>query len=144
MEKSREFQKNICFIDYTKTFVCVDHNKLWKICKTIGIRDHLSCLLRNLWAGQEATIRIRHETTDWFQTEKGISQGCVSSSCLFNLYAECIMGNARLDEAQARIRIARRNINIFTYADDIPLKGESEKELLASWWRWKRRVKKLA
>ena len=131
IKKGREFQKNIyfCFIDYAKAFDCVDHNKLWKILQEMGIRDHLTCLLRNLYAGQEATVRTGHGTTDWFQTEKGISQGCVSSSCLFNLYAECIMGNARLDEAQAQIRIARRNINNLRYADDTTLMVESEEEL---------------
>ena len=113
IEKAREFQKRIyfCFID------CVDHNKLWKILKEIGIPDHLNCLLRNLYAGQEATVRTGHGTTDWFQIGKGVRQGCILSLCLFNLYAEYIMRNAGLEETQARIKIARRNINNLRYAD---------------------------
>ena len=113
IEKAREFQKNICFclIDYAKAFDCVDHNKLWKILQEIGIRDHLTCLLRNLYAGQEATVRTGHETTDWFQIGKGVYQGYILSPCLFNLYAEYIMRNAGLDEAQTGIKIAGRNIN---------------------------------
>ena len=104
MEKATEFQKNICFcfIDYAKAFDCVDHNKLWKILKVIWIPDHLICLLRNLYACQEATVRTGHGTTDWFQIGKGVHQGCIFSPCLFNLYAEFIMRNAGLDEAQAR------------------------------------------
>ena len=111
MEKAREFQKNIyfCFIDYTKAFDCVDHKKLWKILQEMGIPDHLTCLLRNLYAGQEATVRTGHGTTDWFQIRKGVHQGCILSPCLFNLYVEYIMQNARLDEAQAGIKIAGRN-----------------------------------
>ena len=110
--KAREFQKNIyfCFIDYAKAFDCVDHNKLWKIWKKMGIPDHLTCLLRNLYAGQEATVRTGHRT-DWFQIGKGVRQACILSPCLFNLYAEYILRNAGLDEAQAGIKIARRNIN---------------------------------
>ena len=106
-EKAREFQKNICFcfIDYVKTFDCVDHNKLWKILKDIRISDHLTCLLRNLYAGQEATVRTGHDTTDWFQIGKGVCQGCILSPCLLNLYAEYIMRNAGLDEAQAASRL---------------------------------------
>ena len=113
IKKAREFQKNIyfCFIDFAKAFDCVDHNKLWKILKEMGIPDHLTCLLRNLYAGQEATVRTGHGTTDWFQIGKGVGQGCILLSCLFNLYAEYILQNARLDEAQAGIKIARRNIN---------------------------------
>jgi len=113
IEKATEFQKNIyfCFIDYTKAFDSVDHKKLWKILKEMGIPDHLTCLLRNLYADQEATVRTGHGTTDWFQIGKGVHQGCILSSCLFNLHAEYIMRNTRLDEAQARIKIARRNIN---------------------------------
>ena len=113
IEKGREFQKNIhfCFIDYAKAFDCVDHNKLWKILQGLGIPDHLPCLLRNLYAGQEATVRNGRETTDWFQIGKGVHQGCILSPCLFNLYAEYIMRNAGLDEAQAGIKIAGRNIN---------------------------------
>ena len=111
--KAREYKKNIyfCFIDYTKVFECVDHNKLWKILKEMGIPDHLTCLLRNMYAGQEATFRTAHGTRDWFQTGKRVHQGCILSSCLFTLYAEYIMRNARLDEAQAGIKTARRNIN---------------------------------
>ena len=110
MEKAREFQKNIyfCFIDYAKAFDCVDHNKLWNILKEMGIPNHLTCLLRNLYAGQEATVRTR--TTDWFQIGKGVRQGCILSPCLFNFYAEYIMRNARLEETQAGIKTAGRNI----------------------------------
>ena len=123
IEKAREFQKNIyfCFIDYAKAFDCVDHKKLWKILKEMGIPDHLTCLLRNLYAGQEATVRTGHGTTDWFQIGKGVHQGCILSPCLFNLHAEHIMGNAWLDEAQVGIKIDGRNINNLKYADDIPL-----------------------
>ena len=108
-QKAREFQKNIyfCFIDYAKAF----DNKLWKILKEMGILDHLTCLLRNIYAGQEATVRTGHRTTDWFQIGKGVGQGCILSPCLFNLYAEYIMRNAGLEETQAGIKIARRNIN---------------------------------
>ena len=133
IEKGREFQKNIyfCFIDYAKAFDCVDHNKLWQILKETGIPDHLTCLLRNLYAGQEATVRTGHGTTDWFQIGKGVRQGCVLSPCLFNLYAEYIMRNAGLEEAQAGIRIARRNINNLRYADMQVtfFTAESEEEL---------------
>ena len=113
IEKAREFQENIyfCFIDYTKAFDCVDHNKLWEILQEMRVSDDLTCLLRNLYAGQEATVRTAHGTTDWFQIGKGVHQGCILSPCLFNLYAECIMRNAGLREAQARMKIARRNIN---------------------------------
>ena len=102
IEKARDFQKNIyfCFIDYAKAFDCVDHNKLWKILQEMGIPDHLTCHLRNLYAGQEATVRTGHGTTDWFQIGKGVYQGCILSPCLFNLYAEYIMRNAGLEEAQ--------------------------------------------
>ena len=131
IEKAREFQKNIyfCFTDYAKAFDCVDHHKLWKILKEMGIPDHLTCLLRNLYTGQEATIRTGHGTTDWFQIRKGVHQGCILSPCLFNLYAEYIMRNAGLEEAQAGIRIARRNISNLRYADDTTLMAESEEEL---------------
>uniref|UniRef100_A0A8B9W9R6 RNA-directed DNA polymerase n=1 Tax=Bos mutus grunniens TaxID=30521 RepID=A0A8B9W9R6_BOSMU len=131
IEKAREFQKNIyfCFIDYAKAFDCVDHNKLWKILKEMGIPDHLTCLLRNLYAGQEATVRTGHGTTDWFQIGKGVCQGCILSPCLFNLYAEYIMRNAGLEEAQAGIKSAGRNINNLRYADDTTLMAESEEEL---------------
>ena len=129
IEKAREFQKNIyfCFIDYTKAFDCVDHNKLWKILKEVGIPDHLTCLLRNLYGGQEATVRTGHGTTDWFQIGKGGRQGCILSPCSLNLYAEYIMRNAGLEEAQAGIKIARRNTNNLRYADDTTLIEESEK-----------------
>ena len=123
IRKVREFQKCIyfCFIDYAKTFDWVDHNKLWKILKETGILDYLTCLLRNLYAGQEATVRTRHGTTDWFQIGKGVCQGYILSPCLFNLYAEYIMKNAGLEEAQAEIKIARRTINNLRYADDTTL-----------------------
>ena len=113
IKKAREFQKNIyfCFIDYTKDFDCVDQNTLWKILKEMGIPDHLTCLLRNLYASQEATVRTVHGTTDWLQIGKGVRQGCILSPCLFTFYAEYIMSNAGLEEAQAGIKIARRNIN---------------------------------
>ena len=107
----------------------MDHNKLWKILKEIGIPDHPTCLLRSLYAGQEATVRTRHGTTDWFQIGKGVHQGCILSPCLFNLYAEYIRRNAELDEAQAGIKIAGRNINNLRYADDTTLMAESEEEL---------------
>ena len=107
----------------------VDHNKLWKILKEMGTPDHPTCLLRHLWAGQEATFRTGHGTKDWFQREKGVCQGCILSPCLFNLYAEYIMRNAELEEAQAGIKIARRNINNLSYADDTTLMAESEEEL---------------
>ena len=128
--KAREFQKNIyfCFIDYAKAFDCVDHNKLWKILKEMVIPDHLTCLLRNLYAGQEATVRTGHGTMDWFKIGKGVYQGCILSPCLFNLHAEYIMRNAKLDESPAGIKTARRNINNFIYADDTTLMAESEKE----------------
>ena len=131
IEKAREFQKNVyfCFIDYTKAFDCVDHNKLWKILKEMDIPDHLTCLLRNVYAGQEATVRTGHGTTDWFQIGKGVHQSCILSPCLFNLSAEYVMRNTGLEEAQAGIKIARRNINNFRYADDTTLMAESEEEL---------------
>ena len=139
LEKAREFQKNIyfCFTDYTKTFDCVDHNKLWKILKEMGIPDqgipdHLTCFLRKLYAGQEATVRTGHGTTEWSQIGKGVRQGCISSPCLFNLYAEYIMRNAGLEEAQAGIKTARRNINNLRYGDDT-LTAESEEELKSFW-----------
>ena len=129
--KKKESQKNIYFyfIDYAKVFDCVDHNKLWKSLQEMGIPDHLTCLLRNLYAGQEATVRTGHGTTDWFQTGKGVHQGCILSPCLFNLYAEYIMRNAGLEEAQAGIKISRRNINNLMYADDTTLMAESEEDL---------------
>ena len=131
MEKGREFQKNIyfCFIDYAKAFDCVDHNKLWKILNEMGTSDHLTCLLRNLYAGQEATVRTGHGTTDCFHIGKRIHQGCILSPCLFNFYAEYIMRNAGLEETQAGIKISGRNINNLRYADDTTLMAESEEEL---------------
>ena len=131
IEKARELQKNIyfCFIHYTKAFDCVDYNKLLKILKEMGIPDHLTYLLRNLYAGQEATVRTGHGTANWFQIGKGVHQGCILSPCLCNLYAEYIMRNAGLDEAQAGIKIARRNINNLRYADDTTLMAESEEKL---------------
>ena len=123
IKKAREFQKN------AKAFDCVDHNKLWRILQEIGIPDHLTCLLRNLNVVQEATVRTGHGTTDWFQIGKGVCQGCILSPCLFNLYAEYIMQNARLHETQAGIKIARRNINNLRYADDTTLMAESKEEL---------------
>ena len=130
INKAREFQRNIylCFIDYAKAFGCVDHNKLCKILQEMVIPDHLTCLLRNLYAGQEGTVRTGHGITDWFQIGKGVCQGCIVSPCLFNLYAEYIMWNARLEEAQAGIKISRRNINNLRYADDITVMTESEEE----------------
>ena len=123
IKRAREFQKNIyfCFIDYTKDFDCANQNKLWKVLQEMGIPDHLICLLRNLNAGQEATVRARHGTTDWFQIRRGARQGCILSTCLFNFYAEYIMRNAGLEEAQAGIKIAWRNINNLRYADDTTL-----------------------
>ena len=131
IETARKFQKNVyfCFIDYAKAFDCVNHNKLWKILQEMGISDPLTCLLRNLYAGQEATVRTGHGTTDWFQIGKGIHQGCILSPCLFHFCAEYIMQNAGLDEAQTGIKIARRNINNITYEDDTNLMAESEEEL---------------
>ena len=131
MGKAREFQKSIyfCFIDYAKAFDHVDHDKLWKILKEMGILDHLTCLLRNLYAGQEATVRTGPRTTDCFQIGKGVCEGCILSPCFFNLYAEYIMRNTGLEEAQAEIKIAGRNINNLRYADDTTLMAESEEEL---------------
>ena len=129
-QKSKRISENHLFLpDYAKAFECVDHNKLWKILKEMRILDLLTFLLRNLYAGQEATVRTGHETTDWFQIRKGVHQGCILSPCLFNFYAEYIMRNAGLDEIQAGIKMARRNINNLRYADDTTLKAESEEEL---------------
>ena len=129
IENASEFQKNIyfCFIDYAKTFDCVDHNQLWKILEEMGIPDHLTCLVRNMYAGQEATVRTGHGTTDCFQIGKGVPQGCILSSCLFNLYAEYIIRNARLEGAQARIKIAGRNINKPRYGNKPPLWQKAKK-----------------
>ena len=130
--KKQEFQKNIyfCFIDYVIAFDCVGHNKLWKILKEKDIPDHLTCLLRNLYAGQEATVTTGHGT-DWFQIGKGVCQNCILSPCLFNLYAAYIMRNAGLEEAQAGIKIAGRNISNLRYADDTTLMAENKKEVKA-------------
>ena len=129
IETAREFQRNIyfCLTDYAKAFDYVDHNKLWKTLEEMGIPDHLTCLLRNLYAGQEATVRAGHGTTDSFLIGKGVCQGCILSPCLFNLHAEYIMRNARLEEAQAGIKIAGRTINNLRYADDTTLIAENEK-----------------
>ena len=131
IEKAGEFQKNICFcfIDYAKAFDCVDCNKLWEILNEMGRPDHLTCLLRNLYAGQEATVRTGHGTTDCFQIGKGVRQGCIFSTCLFNFYAEYIMRNTGLEEAQAGIKITGRNINNLRYADDTTLMAENEEKL---------------
>ena len=131
IKNAKEFQKNIyfCFIDYAKAFDCVDHKKLWKILQEMGIPDHLTCLLRNLYARQEATFRTGRGTTDWFQIGKGVRQGCLLSPCLFNFYAEYIIRNAGSEEAQAGIKIAGRNINLLRYADDNTLMVENEEEL---------------
>ena len=129
IERDREFWKNncICFTDYAKAFDSVDHNKLWKILKEMWIPDHLTCLLRNLYAGQEATVRMGHGTIDCVQAGEGVCWGCILSPCLFNLYAEYMMRNAGLDEAQAGIKIARRNITNLRYADDTTFMAESKK-----------------
>ena len=128
-KKQESSRKNMyfCFIDYAKAFDCADHNKLLEILKEMAIPDHLTCLLRNLYAGQEATVRTRHGTTDWFQIWKGVCQGCILPPCLFNLYAEYIMRNAGLEEAQGEIKIARRNISNLRYIDDTTLMAESER-----------------
>ena len=145
-KKTREFQKNIyfCFTDYVKAFDCVDHKKLWKILKEMGIPDHLTCLLRNLYAGQEATVRTGRGTTDWFQIGKGVHQGYILSPCLLNFYAEYIMRNAGLEEAQAGIKIAGRNINNLRYADDTTLMAESEEELKSLLMKVKEESEKVA
>ena len=129
IEKASEFQKNICFIDYAKAFDCVDHNKLWKILEEMGIPGHFPCLLRNLYADQETMVKARHGTTDWFEIGKGVLQGYILSPWLFNLYAEYILGNDKLHEAQAGIKKTNRNINNLRYADDTTVMAESEEEL---------------
>ena len=131
IKKAREFQKNIyfCFTDYAKAFDYVDHSKMWKILQEMGIPGHVTCLLRNLYAGQEATVRTGHGTTDWFQIGTGVCQGCILSPRLFNLYAEYIMRNAGLEEAHAGIKIVVRNINNLRYVDDTTLMAQSEEEL---------------
>ena len=125
-KKQESSRKNICFIDYAKAFDCVDHNKLWNIFQEMGISDHLNCLLRNLHAGQEVTVRTRHGKTNWFRIGKRIRQGCILSPCLFNLHAEYIMRNTGLEEAQAGIKIAGRSISNLRYADDTSLLAEKE------------------
>ena len=144
-KKQESSRKNIylCFIDYAKALYCVDHNKLWKTLKEMGIPNHLTCLLRNLYAGQEATVRTGHGTTNWFQRGKGVHQGCILPPCLFNLQAEYIMWNSGLDEAQAGVKIARRNINNLRYADDTTLMAESE-ELKSLLMKVKEESEKLA
>ena len=143
-EKAREFQKNIyfCFTDHVKAFDYVNHHKLWKTLKEMGTADHLICLLKNLYAGRETTIKTRHETTDWFKIGKGVWQGCILSLCLLNLYAEYILRNVWQDEAQAVIKIARRSINNLRYADDTTLMAGSEEELKSLLMRVKEEIKK--
>ena len=127
-EKGRAFQNiYFCFTDYTKAFDCFNHNKQWKILQEMGIPDHLTCLLRNLYAGQEATVRSEYGTMDWLQIGKEVHQGCILSSCLFNLYAEYIMWNASLDKAQAGINISRRNIIISDMQKTLPLWSKAKK-----------------
>ena len=144
IEKATEFQKNLyfSFIDYAIAFDCVDHNELWKILKEIGIPDQLTCLLRNLYAGQEATVRTGHESTDWFQIGKGVREDCIFSLCLFNLNAEYISRNAGLNKAQAGIKIARRNTNNLRYANNTTLIAES-KELKSLLMKVKEKCKKV-
>ena len=144
IENAREFQKNMCFIDFAKAFDCVEYYKLWEILQEMAIPDHLTCLLRNLYAGQQATVKTGHGTTDWFQIRKGVCQGCILSPCLFNLYAEYILLNARLDEAQVGIKISERNINNLGYADDTTLMAESEEELKSLLMKMKKESEKLA
>ena len=145
-KKQKSSRKNIyfCFIDYAKAFDCVDHNKQWKILKEVGIPDHLTCLLRNLYADQEARVRTGHGTTDWFQIGKVVLQGCILSPCLFKLYAEYIMRNTGLEEAQAGIKIAGRNINNLRYADDTTFMAESEEELKSLLMKVKKESEKVA
>ena len=145
-KKKKSSRKNInfCFIDYNKAFDCMDHKKLWKVLKEMGIPDHLTCLLRNLYAGQEATVRTGHGTADLFQIGKGVCQGCILSPCLFNLYADYIMRHARLNEAQAGIKIIRRNITNLRYADDTTFMAKSEEELKSLLMKGKSKMKKLA
>ena len=128
-QKSKRIPENIyfCFIDYAKAFDCVDHNKLWTILQEMGIPDHLTCLLRNLYAGQEATVKSEHGTMHWFQIGKEVHQGCILSPCSFNLYTEYMTRNAGLDEAQAGIRITGKNINNLRYADDTTLMVKAKK-----------------
>ena len=145
IKKAREFQKAMyfCFIEYSKAFDYVDHKNLWKILQQMGMPDHLTCLLRNLYAGQEATVRTRHGTMDWFQIWKGVHQGCILSPCLFNLYSEYITTNRGLDEGQAGIKIAGRNINNLRYVDDTTLMTEIEEELKSLLMKVKEESKKV-
>ena len=145
-KKSREFQKSIyfCIVHYAKAFDCVHHEKLRRILQEIGIPDHLTCLLRNLYAGPKATVRTGHGTADLFQIGKGVCQGCILSPCLFNLYADYIMRHARLNEAQAGIKIIRRNITNLRYADDTTFMAKSEEELKSLLMKGKSKMKKLA
>ena len=146
IEKAREFQENIyfCFIDYARAFDCVDRNKLWKILQEMGISGHLTCLLRNLYAGQEARVRTGHGTTHWFQIGKGVHQSCILSLCLFNFYTDYIMRNAGLEEAQAWIKITGRNINNLRYAADTTLMAKSEEEQKCFLMKVKEESEKLA
>ena len=143
MEKAREFQKNVyfCFIVYAKAFDCVDHDKLWKILKEMVIPDHLTCLLRNLYAGYEAIVKPGYGTTDSFQIGKGLGHGCILSPCLFNLYAEYIMRNTGLEEAQAGIKTAGRNLNNLRYADDTTFMAENKEELKSLLIKLKEEIK---
>ena len=145
IEKAREFQKNIylCFIDNTKAFDCLDQDKLWKALRKMGIPDHLTCLLRNLYVSQEAAVRTLYGTTDWFRIEKRVPQGCLLSPCLFNLYVEHIMRNARLDELQAGIKIGGKTINNLRYADDNTLMAESKEDLKSLFMRVKEENERL-
>ena len=146
IKKAREFQKNIhfYFIDYTEAFDCLDHNKLWKILQEMGMPDHLTCVLRNLFSGQKATVRTRHRTMGWFQRGKGVYQGWILSPCLFNFHAEYIMQNAGLDEAQTGIKITGKKINNLRYTDDITLMVESGKELKSLLMKVKEESEKVA
>ena len=144
-QKSKKIPEKHLFLlfEYAKAFDCVDHNKLWKILKEMGIPENLTCLLRNLYAGQEAIVRTEHGTTDWFQIGKGVGQGCMLSPCLFNLYAEYIMRNAGLDKTQGGIKITHRNINNLRYADDTTLMAESEEELKSLLMKVKEEIEKV-
>ena len=142
IEKAKEFQKNTCFIDFAKAFNCVGHNKLWKILKEMGIPDHLTYLLRNLYADQEAAIRTGQRTTDWFKIEKGVHQVCILSPCL--LMCRICHAKSGLNESQAGIKIARRNISNLKYTDDINIMAEGKEEWKSLLMKWKRRVKKQA
>ena len=146
MEKARVFQKNIYFgfINYAKASDCVDHNKVWTVLQEMGIPDHLTCLLRNLYSGQEATVRTGHGSTAWFQIGKGVHEGCILSPCLFNLHAEYIVRNARLDETQAGIRITSKNTGNLRYADDTTLMAESEEKVKSLLMKVKEESEKLA